>query len=340
MPAKLTQLKTLHADDGAKRGPMTVSQVRFHPAGRFVLAACADRRVAVWDLDAAAVAVKNVTAVPGRFACPHAAGWVRCLAVSPDGKWVVTGGSDRRLKLWAWADGTPADTPARDVEAHAGWVEAVAFSPDGKRLVTGGADHLVKVWNAADLSPVETLKGHAGFVRDAAFVPDGSAFVSGGEDGRLLVWDAKSFAVRTVTFGGVNEQSGQNPDLCGVHRLSVSRDGTWLAAAGGKNLTVFARATGDAVAQDKTDAQVCFSPAADVLAAGTNVARVVAYDAAKFAPGKPDKTGRPAAPDALPGRELGQVKLGDFSLGMHFSADGRRLGLGRADGKVEVWEVS
>src|SRR5687768_8571320 len=119
-PSKLTKLKTLSIGDGAKHGPMTMSQVRFHPTGRFVLAACADRRVAVWNLDDKEMTVKNVSAVPGTFACPHDAGWVRCLDVSPDGKWVATGGSDRRLKLWAWADGKPAAKPAHDVEAHAG----------------------------------------------------------------------------------------------------------------------------------------------------------------------------------------------------------------------------
>lgn len=340
-PSKLTRLKTYHVDDGARRGPLTMSQVRFHPAGRALLAACADRRVAVWNLDDRETTVKTLTAVPGGLACPHDAGWVRCLDVSPDGKWVVTGGSDRRLKLWAWADGKPAGKPARDVGAHAGWVEGVAFSPDGTRLVTVGADFAVRVWGAADLSPVGSLTGHTSFARDAAWLPDGSAFVTGAEDGTLRVWDAGSLApARTIAFGGASGQFGQNPALSGVHRLSVSRDGRWLAAAGGKALAVFDLATGAPVAESRSDAQACFSPADDLLAAGSNTARVVAYDAARFAPAKADKSGKPAAAGPLPGKELAQVKLGDFSLGMRFSADGKLLGLGRADGKVEVWGVA
>jgi WD40 repeat protein len=340
-PTKLTKLKTYHIDDGAKRGPMTMSQVRFHPAERVLLAACADRRVAVWNLDDKEVTVKNLTAVPGAFACPHEAGWVRCLDVSPDGKWVVTGGSDRRLKLWGFSGGRPTDKPTRDVEAHAGWVEAVAFSPDGKFLVTGGADLAVKVWNAADLTPMKSLTGHTGFVRDAAWLPDGSAFVAGAEDGKLLVWDAKSHTmIRTIAFGGANEQFGQNPSLSGVHRLHISRDGKLLAAAGGKTLTVFDLATGVPVAEDKSDAQVCFSPKDDLLAAGSNNVKVVAYDSTKFAPAKADKKGKLGSPGPVVGRELAQIKLGDFSLGMRFSANGKLLGLGRADGKVEVREVA
>jgi WD40 repeat protein len=340
-PTKLTKWKTYHVDDGVRRGPLTMSQVRFHPTERVLLAACADRRVAVWNLDGKETTVKNLTAVPGTLACPHDAGWVRCLDASPDGRWVATGGSDRQLRLWDWADGKPAEKPTRDVEAHAGWVEGVAFSPDGTRLVTVGADFAVKVWNAADLSPVKTLTGHANFVRDVAWLRDGSAFATGAEDGKLLVWDAKTLAlVRTISFGGSNDQFGQNPALSGVHRLHVSRDGKWLAAAGGKTLAVFDLATGGPVAEDRSDAQACFSPTDDVLAAGSNNARVVAYDAARFAPAKADKNGKPGNPGPLPGKELAQIKLGDFSLGMRFSADGKLLGLGRADGKVEVWEVA
>jgi WD40 repeat protein len=338
-PTRLTKLKTYHVDDGAKRGPLTMSQVRFHPTERVLFAACADRRVAVWNLDDKETTSKNLTAVPGRLACPHDAGWVRCLNVSPDGKWLATGGSDRRLKLWAFAGGKPADKPAHDTEAHAGWVEGLAFSPDGKFLVTGGADLAVKVWNA-DLTPVKSLTGHTGFLRDVAWLPDGSAFVTGAEDGKLLVWDAKALSlVRTITFGGANEQFGQNPSLSGAHRLHVSRDGKFLAAAGGKTLTVFDLTTGAPIAEDKSDAQVCFSPKDDLLAAGSNNAKVVAYDSTKFVPAKADKNGKLGNPGALPGKELAQIKLGDFSLGMRFSADGKLLGLGRADGKVEVWEV-
>lgn len=340
-PTKLTKWKTYHIDDGAKRGPMTMSQVRFHPTERVLLAACADRRIAVWSLDDKEATTKNLTAVPGKFACPHDSGWVRCLDVSPDGKWIVTGGSDRRLKLWPFADGKPADKPTHDIEAHTGWVEAVAFSPDGKFLLTGGADMAVKVWNTTGLTPVKTLTGHVGFLRDVAWLPDGSMFVTGAEDGKLLVWDAKTHAlVRTITFGGANDQFGQNPGLSGVHRLHISRDGKWLAAAGGKTLTVFDIATGTPVAEDKSDAQICFSPTDDILVAGSNVAKVATYETAKFQPAKPDKSGKLGSAGPLPGKELAQIKLGDFSLGVRFSANGKLLGLGRADGKVEVWEVA
>ena len=58
-------------------------------------------------------------------------GWVRAVAISPDGRSIVTGASDRALR------------------GHSGSVLAVAISPDGRLIVTGSDDETVRVWDAA-----------------------------------------------------------------------------------------------------------------------------------------------------------------------------------------------
>ena len=47
LPMKLIKGKTYSVDDGAKRGLLTMAQARFHPTERLLLAACADRRIAL-----------------------------------------------------------------------------------------------------------------------------------------------------------------------------------------------------------------------------------------------------------------------------------------------------
>lgn len=317
-----------------------MARVCFHPTQPFLVAACADRRVALWHLDAPEEAVKGATVTPGKLVCPHDAGWVRTVAFSPNGKQILTGGSDRRVKVWSWSDGKPGERPEGDIQAHDGWVEAIACSPDGKRIVSGGADAAVKVWGD-DLSAVKTLAGHSGFVRDVAWTPDGKVFVSGGEDGRVIVWDAGTLErLRLLEFGDTNEQAGQNPNVSGVHRLAISRDSRWLAAIGGAKLTIFDLTSGLPVVADRLEMQVAFSPTTDVVLAGSDTVRAWVYDAAKFVPGKPDKKGVSAPTPGLPGKEIGSAKLGGFSLGLAFSTDGKRVALGRTDGKVELWELS
>lgn len=344
MPSKLTKVeKTFFVDDGNKRGPLTMLRVRFHPAEQKLIAASADRRVAWFDLtaDADQDVKGHGKCVVGQLICPHEIGWVRSVDFRPDGKQLVTGGSDRTLRVWDWKDGRPAEQPARQVTAHDGWVEAVAFSPDGSHIATAGFDGLVKVWNAADLKLLQTLAGNERYVDDVAFFADGSRLISGGEDGRVIVWDTQSWQpLRTIDFGGANDQSGQTPRHSGVHRLAVSRDDRWLGVAGGTWTSVFDLQSGEIVArEDRINMQVAFHPMADVFAAGESEAKFWDFEADKFAPPAKDKNGKPQNPRGIPGKSFASVKRGEWSLGLRFSGDGKQVALGKANGTVELYDV-
>ncbi|MBF0536154.1 MAG: hypothetical protein HQK90_14255 [Nitrospirae bacterium] len=53
---------------------------------------------------------------------------VTCLAVSPDGKYIISGSDDHTLRLWDIETGNEI----RSFEGHKNWVIACNFSPDGK----------------------------------------------------------------------------------------------------------------------------------------------------------------------------------------------------------------
>jgi WD40 repeat protein len=90
------------------------------------------------------------------------------------------------------------------------------------------------------------------------------------------------------------------------------------------------------VAGDALRLQVTFHPGADVLASGGDTVKVWAYEPSRFVPMAPNKAGKPS----LPGKELGAIKLGDFSLGISFSPDGSLLAVGKSNGGVEVWKLA
>jgi WD40 repeat protein len=70
-------------------------------------------------------------------------GIVRSVAVSPDGKLMVSGGDDRTIRLWEY----PECRPLARWEAHDNGVTTLHFLPGGRTLVSGSADGTLKLWD-------------------------------------------------------------------------------------------------------------------------------------------------------------------------------------------------
>ena len=107
--------------------------------------------------------------------------WVHAVAVTPDGRYAVSGSNDRILKVWEVETGREV----RTLSGHEGWVNAVAVTPDGRYAVSGSFDRTLKVWEVETGLEVRTLSGHEGSVRAVAVTPDGRYAVSGSFDRTL-----------------------------------------------------------------------------------------------------------------------------------------------------------
>src|SRR5262249_37927733 len=114
-------------------------------------------------------------------------GHVHSVAVSPDGKRLVSGGSEGTVRIW------DAETGAERLwqGGPGAAVERVAFSPDGRHVASSGRDRTARVWDASTGTEVRRLDLPA-CVWSVAFSPGGDRLAGGLADRTVWVWDVGS----------------------------------------------------------------------------------------------------------------------------------------------------
>ncbi|WP_428268007.1 caspase family protein [Haliangium sp.] len=111
---------------------------------------------------------------------------LNCLSFSPDGRLLVSGGSDASLIVW---DLTNSQITAR-YSGHRGYVGGCAFMPDGRRVVSGGWGGEVHVWDSATGAHEMSLVG-LGPADDVYAImshPDGREVIAGTSTGTVMAW--------------------------------------------------------------------------------------------------------------------------------------------------------
>jgi WD40 repeat protein len=113
------------------------------------------------------------------------------LVYSPDGKVLLSGARDARLKVWEAA----ADYALiNEVVAHLYAINHLTFSPDGKYLATASMDKSIKVWVSSDLQLLKVIDkgrhaGHGTSVNKLLWTSYNNQLVSASDDRTISAWD-------------------------------------------------------------------------------------------------------------------------------------------------------
>ena len=125
------------------------------------------------------------------------------IAFHPTAPVVVTGGTDKKIKLWELlSDGLRHDYTecAETLHDHDGDVTSVAFHPTAPVLFSCSRDRTIKVWymapNHMSAFCIETLTAQSGFT-SLMVHPSGRFFATGCEDGTAKLWDCSILNIDT-----------------------------------------------------------------------------------------------------------------------------------------------
>lgn len=112
------------------------------------------------------------------------------LAVSRDGRWAASGGSDGAVILRDLRSGQSVRTFRAPIGAGA--VLSVAFSPDGRTLAAGTRTGDLRLWEASSGRELRRIATQAEVVYDLAFAPDGRGLAVATNRGAVRVFDPRT----------------------------------------------------------------------------------------------------------------------------------------------------
>ena len=129
----------------------------------------------------------------------HHTGAILCIAASPTGQFVATGGADRKLIIWSAAD----LKPLRLFTQHRDAITGLAFRHSTNQLYSASKDRTIKTWSLNELAYVETLFGHQDEVLDVCAGMGERCVSVGGRDRTGRVWKVAEETQLVFRGGGM-----------------------------------------------------------------------------------------------------------------------------------------
>lgn len=145
-------------------------------------------------------------------------GQILAVAASPDGKYVATGGQDRKLIIYDAA----TLKPIKVLTHHRDAITALAFRRGTNQLYSASKDRTVKVWSLDELAYIETLFGHQDHVVDIDALAQERCVSVGARDRTARLWKVMEETQLVFRGGGTDKKNLP----AGIDRRSVQHEGS------------------------------------------------------------------------------------------------------------------
>lgn len=184
-------IRLWHIDTGAEVGRLTgyqkpVETIAFHPQQSGLLFS-GDRsgQIKLWQVETMSELI-SIDSQQGK---------INCLAISTDGQLMISGGSDRTIKIWSLdLTNYRSINCLTTLKAHQLAVNCVGFNPveNKVKFASVSSDRRVILWGLDNKTPLSILTTHTQAVRTLAFSLDGQLLATAGDDGSIQIWSIDS----------------------------------------------------------------------------------------------------------------------------------------------------
>ncbi|HEX7556078.1 MAG TPA: WD40 repeat domain-containing protein [Leptolinea sp.] len=158
----------------------------------------------------------------------HPTVYVNAIAITPDGRQVVSGSNVSMINVWDLKSGNLL----RSLEG-ALRINALAITPDGQKVIAGSEDTVLKIWDLESGTMLGSLNGHTGPVTSVMVTRDGRYVISGASWGwatlqkvTVKVWDLETRQCQYSLQGHTDRVNAVGITNNGQQVISGSEDKT------------------------------------------------------------------------------------------------------------------
>ncbi|MEM8723489.1 MAG: WD40 repeat domain-containing protein [Cyanobacteria bacterium P01_G01_bin.39] len=157
--------------------------------------------------------------------------WVRVIAFSANGKYLVSGSNDRTVRLWDVQTGQIIHL----FKGHKERVKCVWIDDRTKQIISGSADSTLKLWNLENgdlLNTIETSLNPKTVLNAIAIIPEQQLIVTGSTSvqGTIKRWHWQTGEMLDAV----------NAAFSGINSLALSADNKILASgSGGRTIKIW-----------------------------------------------------------------------------------------------------
>jgi WD40 repeat protein len=143
---------------------------------------------------------------------------LRCMACSPNNKFIACGCDDDDIKVWD----IEMSTIIHILTGHTDEINTICYSPDSKYIASGGDDQCIKIWDALSGELISDWDKCNAIIMSLCYSSTGNKIAAGLIDGPIIVYDAETFD----TIISLSSQHNQ------INSVRFSHDDLYIVSGG------------------------------------------------------------------------------------------------------------